>query len=77
MTKIYILFLQAHWPSEQHLQEAFQQALGTLVQVQLIGQEREAVVLEELLLLLLKGAAEVGIQQLWEGVERGENRGML
>lgn len=32
--------------------------------VQLVGQQREAMVLQELLLLLLEGSAEVRIQQL-------------
>lgn len=32
--------------------------------VQLVGQQREAMVLQELLLLLLVGSAEVRIQQL-------------
>lgn len=32
--------------------------------VQLVGQQREAVVLQELFLLLLQGSAEVRIQQL-------------
>lgn len=32
--------------------------------VQLVGQQREAVVLQELLLLLLEGPAEVRVQQL-------------
>lgn len=34
--------------------------------VQLVGQQREAMVLQELLLLLLEGSAEVRIQQLGE-----------
>lgn len=32
--------------------------------VQLVGQQREAMVLQELLLLLLEGSAEVRVQQL-------------
>lgn len=64
------LFLQAHRPSEQHLQEAFEEPLAALVDVQLVCEQREAVVLEEFLLLLLEGSAEIGIQQLGE---RGEN----
>lgn len=33
------LFLQAHRPSEQHLQEAFEEPLAALVDVQLVGQQ--------------------------------------
>lgn len=59
-----LLFLQAHRSSEEHLQEALEEPLAALVDVQLIGKQREAVVLQKLLLLLLEGSAEVGIQQL-------------
>lgn len=60
------LFLQADRPSEQHLQEALEQPLAALVDVQLVGQQGEAVVLQELLLLLFEGSGEVGVQQLGE-----------
>lgn len=60
------LLLQAHRPSKQHLQEAFKEPLTALVDVQLVGKQREAVVLQELLLLLLESSAEIGIEQLGE-----------
>lgn len=58
------LFLQAYRSSEEHLQEALEEPLAALVDVQLIGKQWEAVVLQEFLLLLLEGSAEIGIQQL-------------
>lgn len=58
------LFLQAHWAPKQHLQEALQEPLVALMGVQLVGQQREAMGLQEPLLLLLEGSAEVCIQQL-------------
>lgn len=61
---MHLLFFQAHWVSKQHFQEALQEPLVALMDVQLVGQQREAVVLQELLLLLLVGSAEVRIQQL-------------
>ena len=61
---LHLLFFQAHWASKQHFQKALQEALVALVDVQLVGQQREAMVLQELLLLLLQGSAEVRIQQL-------------
>lgn len=61
---LHSLFFQAHWASKQHLQEALQEPLVALMDVQLVGQQREAMVLQELLLLLLEGSAEVRIQQL-------------
>lgn len=43
--------------------------------VQLVGQQREAMGLQELLLLLLEGSAEVGVQQLGTraGIQSKEN----
>ena len=58
------LFLQAHRASKQHLQEAFKQPLAALVDVQLVGQQREAVVLQKFLLLFFESSAEIGVQQL-------------
>jgi len=66
---LHLLLLQADGPAEQHLQETLQQALAALVQVQLVGQQGEAVVLQELLLLLLEGSAEVRVQQLQEDTQ--------
>jgi len=60
------LLLQAHRPAEQHLQEAFEEPLAALVDVQLVGQEREAVVLQKFLFLLLVCSAKICIQQLGE-----------
>lgn len=49
---------------KQHLQEALQEPLVALMGIQLVGQQREAMGLQEPLLLLLEGSAEVCIQQL-------------
>lgn len=64
MEALYLLFFQAHWASKQHFQETLQEPLVALMDVQLVGQQREAMVLQELLLLLLEGPAEVRVQQL-------------
>lgn len=60
------LFLQAHRTSKQHLKETFEEPLAALVDVQLVGQQGEAVVLQKLLFLLLLCSAKIGIQQLEE-----------
>lgn len=79
---LYSLFLQAHWAPKQHLQKALQKPLVTLMDVQLVGQQWEAMVFQELLLLFLVGSAEVCIQQLgktaqiWHN-ETGVFRGIL